>query len=234
MKKTQPDFQYGRVPKLLLNGGTVLVIGSGPSLTQADVDYARARVDLTIVINDAYLMAPDADALWAADDKWLVKWHHGCVAAHVHHGKHYPAFTGRFKFCLSKTPYADVTTIRRGPRTGLAIYPEQVALGSNGGYQSINAAVHFGATRIVLLGIDMKPGKIFRDGAWRASDHFWGRHADDTKPPYEICLKLFDTLVEPLKKAGVTVINCTRSTALMSFPRMRLEDALDAPARLSA
>lgn len=225
MKRPDP-FVYGTVPKLLPNGGTVLVLGSGPSLTKADVDYARARVDCTIAINDAYLYAPDATALWAADDKWLVKWHQGCVAPHIHHEKKYPAFTGQLKFCLSKTPYADVLTVRRGPRDGLCLEPDKVALGSNGGHQAINAAVHFGATRIVLLGIDMKPGKIFRDGQWRQSDHFWGRHADDTKPPYEVCLSLMATMVEPLKKIGVKVVNCSPDSALKCFQMQPLREAL--------
>ncbi len=221
-----PPFQYASVPKLLPTGGTVLVMGSGPSLTQADVEYARARVDLTIAINDAYLMAPNAECLWAADDKWLVKWHHGCVAPHVHHQKNYPAFTGAYKFCLSKTPYADVRTIHRGTREGLSLDPAKVALGYNGGHQSINAAVLMGADRVILLGLDMKGGKIFRDGAWRDSDHFWGRHADDTKPPYVICLSLMATMVAPLKKAGVTVINCTPDSALKCFPMQTLREAL--------
>jgi len=219
-------FEYATVPRLLPTGGTVLILGSGPSLTKADVDLARAHCDLTIAINDSYIFAPDATALWGADDKWMVKWHQGCTAPHVHHMKTYPAFTGRFKFCLSRTPYADVLVLKRGPQTGLCREPNRVALGSNGAHQSINLAVHFGATRIILLGVDMKPGKVFRDGAWRESDHFaWlGRHADDSKPPYAQCLSHMATLVAPLKALGVDVVNCSPDSALRVFPMRPVRD----------
>jgi hypothetical protein len=33
-------------------------------------------------------------------------------------------------------------------------------------------------------------------------------------------------MVEPLERSGVEVINCTRRTALETFPLMALEDAL--------
>ena len=58
------------VPKLWPNS-TVVCIGTGPSLTQADVDLccSQARV---IAVNDAYRMAPLADVLYAADDKQRV------------------------------------------------------------------------------------------------------------------------------------------------------------------
>jgi len=219
-------FEYATVPRLLPTGGTAVILGSGPSLTRADVDLTRAHCDLTIAINDSYVLAPDATALWGADDKWMVKWHQGCSAAHLHNGRAYPAFTGQFKFCLSRTPYADVMVLKRGPRIGLCLEPDRVALGSNGAHQSINLAVHFGATRIILLGVDMKPGKVFRDGAWRPSDHFaWlGRHQDDSKPPYEQCLSYMATLAEPLKKSGVEVVNCSPDSALRCFPMRALRD----------
>lgn len=215
-------------PRLLPDGGTVLILGSGPSLTQADVDYARARVDLTIAINDSYVFAPDADVLWAADDKWLVKWHQGCLTAHEHNFKRYPAFTGRWKFCLSPTPYPDVLVLKRGPLTGLCTTPDRVALGGNGCHQSINLAVHLGATRILLLGVDMQSGKVFRDGAWRVSDHFaWmGRHADDSKPPYAEAISYLATLVQPLTQLGIEVINCTPQSAVRCFPMRPLHDTL--------
>jgi len=92
-----------------------------------------------------------------------------------------------------------------------------VALGRNGVYQAINLAIHFGATRILLLGVDMQ-GQI--------GSHDFGRHPDNSGPPYAACLERFATMVKPLKAAGVDVINCTRSTALKVFPCVRLEDAL--------
>ena len=48
---------------------TAVCIASGPSLTQADVDYVRGKARV-IVVNNGYLLAPWADVLYAADARW--------------------------------------------------------------------------------------------------------------------------------------------------------------------
>jgi hypothetical protein len=201
------------VPRLLPDGGTVLVLGSGPSLTQADVEFARGHVDATIAVNDSYAYASDCTVLYAADKKWW-GWHKGCVEPHKVGDRKYPAFTGQLKYALVETPwYPAVQILRRGPQSGLTFDPTQVALGYNGVYQSINVAVHLGATRILLLGVDMK-------GA-----HFFGHHPDRSQAPFSLCLERFATLVDPLAKAGVELVNCTADTALKVFPRLSLREA---------
>jgi hypothetical protein len=213
--KRQP-VPHATVPRLLPNGGTVLVMGSGPSLTQADVDLALAHVDAVIAVNDSYKLAPDCTVLYAADSRWW-GWHKGCEKPHKVGSVEYPAFTGRLAYCMTKTPwYPRVQVLKRGPQSGLCLDPQRVALGLNGAYQSINVAVHLGATRVILLGVDMR----------EAQKHFFGQHPNKTGPPVTLCLERFATLVEPLRAAGVEVINCTRTTALKAFPLVPLEDAL--------
>lgn len=211
MKRNQVEF--ATVPRLLPDGGTVLVMGSGPSLTQADVTLAREHVQAVVAVNDSYKLAPDATVLYAADVRWW-GWHKGADAAHVVGTVKYPAFTGSFRYCLARTPYDGVQILRRGPKTGLTLDPGKVALGLNGVYQSINVAVHLGATRVLLLGVDMHGG------------HFFGYHPNRSVPPFSLCLKAFETLVEPLRAAGVEVVNCTPGTALKVFPRVALTEAL--------
>jgi hypothetical protein len=201
-----------RVPVLWPNGGTAVVLGSGPSLSAADVDYVRERVDGVIAVNDTYRLAPWATALYAADAKWW-QWHKGA-----------PSFTGQFKFTLSgtATTWPGVVCLKRGQDTGLSENPEALALGRNGVYQAINLAVHFGATRILLLGVDMQNGA--RADGRGTSDHFFGHHPDNTGPQFSLCLERFKTLVAPLAARGVEVINCSRRTALRCFPMKALED----------
>jgi hypothetical protein len=209
--KRQP-LSYATVPRLLPNGGTVLVMGAGPSLNQADVDYARARVDLTIAVNSSYKLAPDATLLYAADAKWY-GWHKGAVAPHKVGTESYPAFTGKLKYCMSRTQwYPEVQILRRGPMSGLSLDPAKVALGHNGVYQSINVAVHFGATKVVLLGVDMK------------GRHFHAEHPDRSAPPFSVCLERFASLVKPLADLGVEVWNCTPRSSLKCFPMASLEE----------
>lgn len=210
----------------LTEGGTALIVGSGPSLTQADVTYARRFVDLTIAVNDSYLYAPDAEVLYAGDGQWW-RWHQGCAQPHVYQGRKFPAFTGAFKCSITSighATYPDLTFFRQGPQMGLSDDPERLATGKNSVYASLNLAVHAGAHAAILLGVDMKPGKVFRDGAWRDTDHFWGRHIQDAKPPYALCLQRFATLVKPLASIGFTVTNCTPGSALTCFPQQALRE----------
>src|SRR5690349_852168 len=57
----------------LYQGGTVLCVASGPSLTQEDIDHCRPHVDATIVVNASFRLAPWATVLYAADREW---WRH--------------------------------------------------------------------------------------------------------------------------------------------------------------
>ena len=213
-------------PRLLPNGGSVLITGSGPSLTQADVTYARRHVDLTIAVNDSYLLAPDAEVLYACDGRWW-GWHQGCRTAHIYQGRKFPAFAGRFRMSmtgLGSVTDPDILKFRQGPQTGLSMNPDKLATGKSSVYQAINLAIHLGATDAVLLGVDMKDGTVHRDGASRPSAHFFGRHVDDSKPPYELCRQRFATLVTPLREMGFSVVNCTPGSALTCFPMQPLQE----------
>ena len=217
-------------PRLLPHGGTVLILGSGPSLTREDVDLARAGVDRTIAVNDAYLYAPDADVLYACDARWWTR-HGFCRARHTYGtaARVFPPFTGGLKASMAAHAAAvtepDVMVFGQGPQAGLCADPLKLASGKDSAHQAINLAVHLGATRIVLLGVDMQDGKVFRDGHWRQADHFWGQHPDLTKPHYLASRKLLATLVEPLRKAGVAIVNCSPGSAVTCFPMQDLREA---------
>lgn len=97
-----------------------------------------------------------------------------------------------------------------------------IHFGGNSGYQAINLAFLFGATRIILLGFDMK-----KDGE---KVHFFGNHPYHKRKnegPNEGTMRRwvhnFASLAADLKQEGVEVINATRSTALDCFPKQALE-----------
>jgi hypothetical protein len=181
---------------------TIVCVGSGPSLTQADVDSCRGKTRV-IVVNDAYRLALWADCLYACDAKFW-RWHKGV-----------PGFAGlKFALAPQSCRWPNVQVLQNTGQIGLELTPTGLRTGHNSGYQAINLAVHFGARRIVLLGYDMK------------GDHFFGSHPDQTRPPFSVCLKKFETLLAPLAAAGVTVVNATRRTVLSTFPCMPLESAL--------
>lgn len=193
------------VPKLW-PGSTVAILAGGPSLTQADVDFCRGRARV-IAIKDAIQLAPWADVLYACDAKW---WRHYAKGL---------TFTGpRYSLETESEPWASV--LRNTGEMGLEIDPTGLRTGRNSGYQAINLAVHLGATRIVLLGYDMRPVN--------GKDHWFGPRPPSywtLTPPYKNFLELFPSIVAPLQTLGVEVLNATPGSALTLFPAVRLEDA---------
>lgn len=179
----------------------MVVAGSGPSLTTADLEFCRDRGARTIVVNDAYKLAPWADCLYAADDKWW-KWNEGVA---TFHGLKYTITP-----CRKEWP--GLQTVLNAGRDGLELVPTGVRTGSHSGYQAVNLAVHFGASRIVLLGCDMR------------GNHFFGSHQDGSRPPFVVGIQAFETLVEPLKAAGVGIVNCTPGSAIKAFRMASLSD----------
>lgn len=200
------------------SGKTAVCLGGGPSLTVEDVT-ACSGIDVcgvvpnwplrVIAINDAYKLAPWADALYAADRKWI-DWHDGV-----------PSFSGQ-KYTIQSndtTTRPDWMVLRNTGYDGLETEPGGLRTGFNSGYQAINLAVQLGAKRILLLGYDMAP-------AIDGKTHWFGDHPDKVPSPYDQMRAAFDTLVEPLAALGVDVINCSRHTALLTFPCFPLSAVL--------
>ncbi len=190
-------------------GETVVIIASGPSLTQADVDWVRGRARV-IVINTSYQMAPWADILYACDSRWW-RWHKGA-----------PTFTG-LKFALTKDSgrWPGVTVLGKTGIEGIETKPHALKTGANSGYQALNLAVHLGVSRAVLLGYDMHTGYL-------GKEHWHKDHPVKQPSPYGSFLRYFNTAVEPLKALGVEVINCTPKSSLKCFPRKPLVEVFPA------
>ena len=187
--------------------GTVVCLGGGPSLTREDVEWCRGKATV-IAINDAYKLAPWADVLYACDAKWW-KWHRGV-----------PEFSG-LKYALEADAgqWPNVQVLENTGEHGIETQPTGLRTGRNGGYQAINLAVHLGATRVLLLGYDMQAKK-------GQPSHWFGEHPVAIRSPFQMFLEHFPAIVTPLRQLGVTVINCSRETALELFPRMTIQEAL--------
>ena len=93
--------------------------------------------------------------------------------------------------------------------------------GNNSGYQAINLAYLLGATKIILLGFDMKRKQ--------GKTHFFGDHPyhKPTQGPNDEVMQRwcrnFVQLAADLKSEGVVVYNATRETVLTAFERKELE-----------
>lgn len=196
------------VPRLC-PGGTVVCLASGPSIHKDDVDYVRDRASAIIAVNDTYRLAPFATALMASDAAW---WIH-----------HKPQFDG-LKYSLenSAARVAGVMVLKRSGEHGIETDPTGLRTGRNSGAAAINLAVHFGASKIILLGYDMQATRGDKHS------HFFGHHPFPLRRSsnYHLFRSMFDKMVDALAKLNVEVINCSRETALKAFPRKPLREVL--------
>lgn len=188
----------------------IACVGGGPSLTRSDAQYAFQHADLTIAINNAVDLLPEAQVCYAADYQW---WD-------ARHGL--PNFRGQ-KCAIQPwfERYSDVHVFQNAGQEGLELNPTGLRTGRNSGYQAINLAVHLCADVIVLLGYDMQPGVGGR--------HHWHEpHLGDRHPNYVECRSHFESLVDPLLEIGVEVVNCSPNSALTTFPTRSLREVLRA------
>ena len=198
-------------------GKTVVIAASGPSQRREDIEFASARATV-LAINNTWEIAPAAAAVYAGDNSWWQCQEPG-------YGQHaIREFSGLLVSGSNHT-----TQVRRLPsrEVGIEIYGENLGDGGSSTYQAINIAVLWGASRILLTGVDcMRPG-----------EHWHGTHAAKNAPgtnplanarasTMQKWIKAFSQMAPLLAARGVEVINCTRVTALTAFPTDRLENVL--------
>jgi len=193
-------------------GQTVVIIGGGPSVTQTQIDLvSRTRGVPVIAINNAYLIAPWADVLYACDRVWW-DWHYETVSR-IYDG-----------LKITRDPYAkekypDLIWIEGEPHDqGLSKRQDSIVNGRIGGYQAINLAVNFGAKKILLIGFDMRN--------INGLSHWHGDHPNSQRPIWNDRIAHFKNMISDLEARGIEVINCTPGSALDAFPMGDLESEL--------
>lgn len=186
------------------SGRSVLIAASGPSQRQEDLELARGRCAV-VAINDTWRLAPWADVLYACDAAW---WK----------AKGPAEFAGLKVIGKGAWPGA----LRMPVRTAAAMQwdGEAIGGGGNSGFQALNLVALWGASRVLLTGFD------YRDPAL----HWFGEHPPELFRPAEaaagIWVRCMTAAAPVLKARGVTVINCSRETALRCFPRQPIAAAL--------
>jgi hypothetical protein len=182
---------------------TAVVIASGPSLTQEQVDAALASPHFTIAVNGAYKIAPTADALYAGDYMfWKL---HLADIKRVFKGKLVTQDS-------SASAHYAIERVRGTNRDGLG--KDIIHLGGNSGTQAINLAYLWGYRRILIVGMDMRLGP-------KGEKHF---HPDHPHPAvqnqvFPEWLKKMQKVATDLVAAKCEVIDCTVGGAMKCFPK---------------
>ena len=189
---------------------TAVIIASGPSLTQPQVDAALASGHTTIAVNGAYKIAPTADWLYAGD---MMFWKtYIADIKRVFKGKLVTQDNG-------SSQRWGIQRVRGTNRDGLG--KDVIHLNGNSGVQALNLAFLWGYRRIVLLGFDMKLGP-------NKERHF---HADHPHPcvqnqVFGEWLHKLEKVARDLRAEKCEVLNCTPGSALTLFPMPKWEDVL--------
>lgn len=168
---------------------TCAIICTGESAGRVDLDALKRFA--RIAVNDAYILAPDAEELYACDPRWW-RWHGAAVER---------TFAGR-RWCPDAKTAGEknLTHIALERRGGLSVTPNLIYSGGvigNSGAQAINLAYLLGARRIVLVGMDM------------GGSHFFGEHPKEinTSTDFAGMGRLMALMAADLDRYGVEIIN---------------------------
>lgn len=197
---------------------TAIVIASGPSLTDEQVDAAERSGHFTIVVNSTYKKAPWAHVLYAGDFLWWKT----CINDVKRE------FKGELWTQDNATHQRwHINRMRGTNRDGLG--RDVIHLNGNSGVQAINLAYLWGYQRIYLLGFDMQLGP--------KGEKHW--HRDHPAPmvqgqTFGEWLHKFEKVAKDLRELKIEVINLTPRSALACFPTQDWREVLCAsPAGLS-
>lgn len=189
-------------------GETCYVVCGGPSVPAETPELLAGR--RVIVVNSSYQLVPAADFLIFHDSRWWPE--------HQHRLK---AFAGRIIGFMGAPGGDRVLRIRRKDvAIGLSAERDALVMGKTTLQPALNLAVLLGARRIVILGADMGPGPDGR--THHHAPHRWAQ-----KPGcWDEQMKFLAYIVEPLRQAGVDVLNASPVSRLPWWPKVNLKDAL--------
>lgn len=199
--------------KLNHNWETTVIIGSGPSLTKAQVDYVYESEATVIAVNDSYKLCPWADMVFACDVKWWIhnregiSYHPNCwtledIGCH---------FNKRFdRPILNEIPYT----------TEFGIYSDKVHHASNSGYVAIQVARILGAKKIILIGFDHQHTDNKRHWFGDHDKKVFSKNADNV----DKWVTDIDHLL--LHMSDVDIVNCSLQTAITGCRRSFIENEL--------
>lgn len=218
--------QYFAAPRAF-EGETAVCIASGPSLSDADVQYVRemkaAGKCRVFVCNNNYLKVPEADVLFFCDKNFWV-WH---ALNPV-----FQAFKGEKITLSTEIGDPEIKVMQLGMTTGLSNLQSVLRTGGNSGYMQVNLAFLYGCRKVILLGYEFMTKVIQRDNGERSFlSHWFGEHpAQATESEhncfYQSCLANFPTMIPDLVERGLSVINCSEPSAIDCFPKVPLREAL--------
>lgn len=209
-------------PGTLWDGRTVVCLGSGDTLRCMDWrDVERMRL-----FNNAYLLAINSsiktmrhagvepDALIFSDDRWFDA---NCDLVAGFKGR---VFTDRLR---PKVALPDkIERIDFANRPDFAVGRPPARNGRSTGHRAIGLAIMLGATRVVLLGYDMRVDP----DTGRSHCHDDYQHTEPASAYADEFIPGFAGWNADAQAVGVQALNATPGSALKEFPMVTLAEVL--------
>lgn len=202
---------------------TICCIGTGPSLTLEQIEAARRKGFVLFGCNKVFEIVPDLAVLYAVN---LAFWDHYWPWVRKHPAEKWTTNP------IAAQKYG-LHHIGETNKEGLSDNPLYVHHGHGSGYTQVNLAYLMGATRIVLLGYDLKYAPDYDGRGHQVGStprHYFGEYprAMQHWPKVHVRDGVHVELVELYRSVAqqglVEIINCTPDTALDCFPRCDIEE----------
>jgi hypothetical protein len=195
-------------------GECVAIVASGPSVKKADVAKLRDRIHV-VVIKESFELCPWSEVVYGCDASWWI-YRKGLPEFKGLKIAHGIQATGQFKNLKR-------ALIKMDRDSMLVDEPMTVGNGGNSGHQALNLVVQFGVTDVILVGFDMRADANHL--------HWYGRNKwlnanNPMGTNFQRWKKGFDIAKKDLDRMGVTVVNVSPDSQLMSFKRATLDDTL--------
>jgi hypothetical protein len=206
--------------------GTIACVGTGPSLTLAQIEHARAKGFTLFGCNLAYQIIPDLVVLFATNAPFW-DWYWGREDGPREHpcekwtNNEESAHKYKLNFIDSRE------------RPGLSRKPDRIHHGHSSGACLVNLAYLMGAERIVLLGYDMRYAPDYNGLERKVGStprHYFGEYPSALLhwPKVDVKAGVHVGLVahyaRMAEQALVPIVNATPESALTCFPYVAIED----------
>lgn len=198
------------------SGEVTVCVASGASAELVDLEAARGRARV-IVVNDSWRLCRWADVLYACDASWWMR------SPGLSDGpparSEFPGLRVTQDRAAARALGLQRVHLTRGVDRILTDRKGVIGWGGHGGFHALNIAVQAGARRIALVGYDL------------GGEHWHGPHGAGLRNPPPSALarwaRILDDQASLLADLGVTVLNCSPTSALTAFPKASLAEALD-------
>lgn len=177
-----------------------------------DVDLSVLKGRRTIAINSSVFSAPFVDFCFFGDRRWFVEHRTAVLASTARLVTNSPSVRDERVHEMKKVK----------PPPGIVDDPQTLPMLWTSTAPAMNLAVHLGAKRIVLLGLD---GNFARDGRI----HHHAEYDRFPAPPNNWQAMQFESLgycAKPLRDRGIEVVNTSLNSSVPYWKRKPLEECL--------